>query len=98
MNFSTSPLKISTAGRARTDEMKATWKDTRIWLAITHPSCKNARGLVLLMRFHPEDAQEKCDTCGVSLFVLPERSDEDMWGQSSFYLGRPEKLRQQRKY
>jgi hypothetical protein len=38
MKESTSDLWTATDGRTRTEEMKATWKETRMWFAMTHPS------------------------------------------------------------
>jgi len=37
----TASLVTAVSGIASTEEMKATWKETRMWLAITQPSCRN---------------------------------------------------------
>ena len=42
MNRSTSSLDTASDGRTRTDEMKAAWKETRMWFARTQPSCRCA--------------------------------------------------------
>ena len=38
-------LKMAAAGSASTDEMKATWNETRMWLAMTQPSWSRGRGI-----------------------------------------------------
>src|SRR3970040_279257 len=42
-NRRTSHLATALGGSEGTDEMKATWNETRIWLAMTHPSWSAAR-------------------------------------------------------
>ena len=36
----TAALLAAVSGMANTEEINATWKETRIWLAITQPSCR----------------------------------------------------------
>src|SRR5210317_225532 len=37
---STASLLAADSGIANTEDMKATWKETSMWLAITQPSCR----------------------------------------------------------
>jgi hypothetical protein len=54
-NRNTCHLKREVGGRARTEEMNATWNETRMWFAMTHPSWSaagDAQGGVQPRRSH----------------------------------------------
>ncbi len=60
MKRRTSVLKIAAAGSTRMDEMKATWNETRMWLAMTQPSWSDEHGDVVARR-----------TISLDLFLSP---------------------------
>ena len=53
-------MKIAAAGSTRMDEMKATWKETRMWLAMTQPSWSEEHGDMVARR-----------TISLDLFLSP---------------------------
>jgi hypothetical protein len=42
MNFRTPPVPLTSGGKESTLEIKATWKETNMWLARTHPFVRKA--------------------------------------------------------